>query len=250
MEHADTAQLAALGGALGSVLVLLGRGRLPLLAGLALLGAAELGARVGARRGSARQAERRVRGRRRGACPGGARRRDRAVREASGDRPDCGARGRAAAAAAVASTAPARCSCRSPTTGGSAGSCRSTSCSPRRPQPWRGGRCADASCARCPYRWRCRPRRSSPSPAARSCGRTTWRPARTSCCSSPCPSWPCSPPWRARATRPGPRVVSRRPRSRSPRCSRRWGCGRRPHTSCSSTRRTWPRRTRTRTTSA
>ena len=43
MEHADTAQLAALGGALGSVLVLLGRGRLPLLAGLALLGAAELG---------------------------------------------------------------------------------------------------------------------------------------------------------------------------------------------------------------
>jgi O-Antigen ligase len=43
MEHADTAQLAALGGALGSVLVLLGRGRLPLLAGLVLLGAAELG---------------------------------------------------------------------------------------------------------------------------------------------------------------------------------------------------------------
>jgi O-antigen ligase/polysaccharide polymerase Wzy-like membrane protein len=43
MEHADTAQLAALGGALGSVLVLLGRGRLPLLAGLVLLGATELG---------------------------------------------------------------------------------------------------------------------------------------------------------------------------------------------------------------
>lgn len=43
MEHADTAQLAALGGALGSVLVLLGRGRLLLLAGLALLAAAELG---------------------------------------------------------------------------------------------------------------------------------------------------------------------------------------------------------------
>jgi putative inorganic carbon (hco3(-)) transporter len=43
MEHADTAQLAALGGALGSVLVLLARGRLPLLAGLALLAAAELG---------------------------------------------------------------------------------------------------------------------------------------------------------------------------------------------------------------
>jgi hypothetical protein len=43
MEHADTAQLAALGGALGSVLVLLGRGRLPLLAGLVVLGAAELG---------------------------------------------------------------------------------------------------------------------------------------------------------------------------------------------------------------
>jgi hypothetical protein len=43
MEHADTAQLAALGGALGSVLVLLGRGRLPLVAGLVVLGAAELG---------------------------------------------------------------------------------------------------------------------------------------------------------------------------------------------------------------
>jgi hypothetical protein len=43
MEHADTAQLAALGGALGSVLVLLGRGRLPLLAGLVVLGVAELG---------------------------------------------------------------------------------------------------------------------------------------------------------------------------------------------------------------
>jgi O-antigen ligase len=42
MEHADTAQLAALGGALGSVLVLLARGRLPLLAGLVLLAAAEL----------------------------------------------------------------------------------------------------------------------------------------------------------------------------------------------------------------
>src|SRR5215207_6927690 len=57
MEHADTAQLAALGGALGSVLVLLGRGRsaqppgsarraataFALLAGLVLLAAAELG---------------------------------------------------------------------------------------------------------------------------------------------------------------------------------------------------------------
>jgi O-antigen ligase len=43
MEHADTAQLAALGGALGSVLVLLGRGRLPLLAGLVVLAVAELG---------------------------------------------------------------------------------------------------------------------------------------------------------------------------------------------------------------
>ena len=34
MEHADTAQLAAVGGALGSVLVLLARGRVTLLAGL------------------------------------------------------------------------------------------------------------------------------------------------------------------------------------------------------------------------
>jgi O-antigen ligase len=45
MEHADTAQLAALGGALGAVLVLLARGRAmrpALLAGLALLAAAEL----------------------------------------------------------------------------------------------------------------------------------------------------------------------------------------------------------------
>jgi O-antigen ligase len=43
MEHADTAQLAALGGALGSVLVLLARGRLVLLAGLLVLAAAEVG---------------------------------------------------------------------------------------------------------------------------------------------------------------------------------------------------------------
>ena len=44
MEHADTAQLAAVGGALGSVLVLLARGRLTLLAGLL---------RAGRRRGRA-----------------------------------------------------------------------------------------------------------------------------------------------------------------------------------------------------
>jgi O-antigen ligase len=43
MEHADTAQLAAVAGALGSILVLLARGRLVLLAGLLVLGAAELG---------------------------------------------------------------------------------------------------------------------------------------------------------------------------------------------------------------
>ena len=45
MEHADTAQLAALGGALGAVLVLLASGRAArvlLLAGLALLAATEL----------------------------------------------------------------------------------------------------------------------------------------------------------------------------------------------------------------
>ena len=45
MEHADTAQLAALGGALGAVLVLLARGRagrVTLLAGLALLAVTEL----------------------------------------------------------------------------------------------------------------------------------------------------------------------------------------------------------------
>ena len=43
MEHADTAQLAAVGGAVGSVLVLLARGRGALLAGLILLAAAEVG---------------------------------------------------------------------------------------------------------------------------------------------------------------------------------------------------------------
>ncbi len=43
MEHADTAQLAAVGGALGSVLVLLARGRLTLLAGLLALATAEAG---------------------------------------------------------------------------------------------------------------------------------------------------------------------------------------------------------------
>ena len=43
MEHADTAQLAAVGGALGAAVLLLARGRLTLLAGLVLLSAAELG---------------------------------------------------------------------------------------------------------------------------------------------------------------------------------------------------------------
>jgi O-antigen ligase len=43
MPHADTAQLAAVGGALGSVLALLARGRLTLLAGLVVLAAAEAG---------------------------------------------------------------------------------------------------------------------------------------------------------------------------------------------------------------
>jgi hypothetical protein len=43
VEHADTAQLAAVGGALGSVLVLLARGRVTLLAGLLVLAAAEAG---------------------------------------------------------------------------------------------------------------------------------------------------------------------------------------------------------------
>jgi len=43
VEHADTAQLAAVGGALGSVLVLLARGRLTLLAGLVVLAVAEAG---------------------------------------------------------------------------------------------------------------------------------------------------------------------------------------------------------------
>ena len=43
MEHPDTAQLAAVGGALGSVLVLLARGRFALLAGLVVLTCAEAG---------------------------------------------------------------------------------------------------------------------------------------------------------------------------------------------------------------
>jgi hypothetical protein len=43
MEHPDTAQLAAACGALGSVLTLLARGRWPLLAGLVVLAAAEVG---------------------------------------------------------------------------------------------------------------------------------------------------------------------------------------------------------------
>jgi hypothetical protein len=43
VAHADTAQLAAVGGAIGSVVALLARGRWPLLAGLVLLAAAEVG---------------------------------------------------------------------------------------------------------------------------------------------------------------------------------------------------------------
>jgi hypothetical protein len=43
VEHADTAQLAAVAGALGSILVLLARGRFTLLGGFVLLAAAEAG---------------------------------------------------------------------------------------------------------------------------------------------------------------------------------------------------------------
>ena len=43
MEHADTAQLAAVGGALASALLLLARGRWTLVGGLVLLAAAEAG---------------------------------------------------------------------------------------------------------------------------------------------------------------------------------------------------------------
>jgi O-antigen ligase len=43
VEHADSAQIAAIGGALGSILILLARGRLTLLAGLVVLVAAEAG---------------------------------------------------------------------------------------------------------------------------------------------------------------------------------------------------------------
>jgi hypothetical protein len=43
VEHADTAQLAAVGGAVGSALLLLARGRLTLLLGLIVLAAAEAG---------------------------------------------------------------------------------------------------------------------------------------------------------------------------------------------------------------
>jgi O-Antigen ligase len=43
VEHADTAQLTAVGGALAAVLVLLARGRVTLLAGLVLLAASEVG---------------------------------------------------------------------------------------------------------------------------------------------------------------------------------------------------------------
>src|SRR3954471_10733670 len=43
MGHAEIAQIAAVGGAAGSALVLLARGRVPLLAGLVLLGLAEAG---------------------------------------------------------------------------------------------------------------------------------------------------------------------------------------------------------------
>src|SRR5918996_5537701 len=43
MEHPDTAQLAAVCGAVGGVLVLLARGRVPLLAGLLVLVLAEAG---------------------------------------------------------------------------------------------------------------------------------------------------------------------------------------------------------------
>ena len=220
MEHADTAQLAALGGALGSVLVLLGRGRLPLLAGLVLLAAAELGLawalgggpldRLSGASGAAAVALALVA---LGAATALFVQRPAIVPDRACSWPRrCGRRCR--------STARARCSCRSPTTAASAGCCRSTSCSRRRLRRWLAGAARPRAAPAAEAGGAARPRRSSPSRAARSCGPTTWRRARTCCCSSRCRSWRCSPRSRARASRPGRRAAWPPPRSRSPPCSR------------------------------
>ena len=151
MDHPDLAQLAAVGGALGSVLVLLARGRLVLLAGLGVLAVAELGLAYSIGTRLARQAERRHRRGRGGAGARGGGRRGGAAGEAAGDRAGGGAGGGAVPAAAVIRQRRARSSCRSPTTAAWAACCRSTSCWPRR-RPRSAGGAARPRAAPAPQR--------------------------------------------------------------------------------------------------
>ena len=246
MEHADTAQLAAVGGALGSVLVLLARGRAArplLLVGLAAPGRrAELalawalgGGLLDRLSGADRRA---AAGRRRG---GGARRGGRPRPLARG-RAAGRARGRAASAAALLRQLEHASSSRSPTTAASAGCCRSTSCSRRRPPRSAGARCAAdelraaAEDDRAPGRRVLRVRLLL-APVGRRRGGRHEPAARSSRCRSPL-CWPRS----ARARLPGlgaARAGGHRARAglavRGGRAS-----GRPPPTSCSSTRPTSP----------
>ena len=252
MEHADTAQLAAIVGALGSVLVLLARGRGRAARRLGGARAGRGGAGRLARARAARQAEQPRRGGRGAGGPGGARARPRRCWPAAG----AGARRRCSLAAPFrpplafdSSSAPSWS--RWPRTAASDGCCRSTSCSPRPVPRSAGGRCAAARVRALPA-----PDRPAGGGLLRlrlllaGLGRRPGggrQPARLLHAAVRRPAGHRGP-----GGLPGLGAARcwRRSPSCSPRSSPRWGCGRRPRTSCSSTRPTWRCRTRTPTTSA
>ena len=254
VEHPDLAQFAAVVAAAGAVLLLAGRGRVQVLAGLALLGAGELllaVSRSPARTSSTRSpppsgaaaavaAGVRARGARRGGRPAA---RVGAPRRAGG-RPAPAARSRSSPAAASRS--------RWPTTASSGGCCRSTSCSRPARSRSRGG-----CCGRIPA-----PRRALPRviayPAAAfiafACLSLTWAdrlaPAAELLTYFTMPfALLLGGGRRGRPSPTGRRARWRGWASALASCSRRSASTRRPRASCSSSPRTWRCRTPTPTTS-
>ena len=254
VEHADTAQLAAVGGALGcGARAARAAGALPLLAGLLLLAGAEVALAAGARHRPARQAHLR----RRRSAP------RRSGWSCSPPRRRCWCAGRRWCRSRVLLAAPFR----PPLDFGSSNrflvsiADRRAAGAPaaallrargRRARARLARACAAASCGRCRARSRCRPRPSSPSRCAvAAVGRRTSRPAPNllvfftlpfalllACVARVAVPRLAAARAGARGARAGVAVRARRPRRRP------------PPTSCSSTRPTSPSRTPTPTTSA
>ncbi len=255
MAHPDLAQLAGVVAAAGVVLMLAGRGRLMVLGGLGLLGAAEAGLlasrsdtasfdRLASASGAVlvvfgllvMAAAAAVLVRRPGWLPVvmilAAPLRPPIAFESGGGFPLSIATGGPAGAPAAAVLRPGR-------------GRRGAGLARLRPRP-----SPPARCAPCRAWWRCPRPRSRRSRACRWCGPTSWA-RRSSCCrTSRSRSWCCWRCWPGRRSPTPPRAPwPSRPWPWAP-CSPRSACTRRPRASCSSTRPTWRCRTPTATSSA